>query len=123
LTVGAVVVVFSSEILGLYGPGFVEAGPLLLIMMVAALLEGISSAMYQVIQSQERMWASFFGIALPRDALVVVLALWLVPAQGGLGLAVAYAAAMALGCLSTCVMALRLQPELFRRRVDYGALP
>jgi O-antigen/teichoic acid export membrane protein len=123
LAAGVGVAIFSSQILGLYGPGFVQAGPLLLIMMAAALFEGVSTGMYQVIQSRERMWASFIWIALPRDSSVVILALWLVPAYGSIGLAIAYAAAMALGCLATCTMALRLQPELFRRRADYGALP
>jgi O-antigen/teichoic acid export membrane protein len=117
---GVGVTILSSQILGLYGTGFTQAGPALRVMMLAALLEGVGIALYQVIQSQERMWASFLFIALPRDVLVVLFALWLIPQRGALGLAIAYTCAVGLSCLAIGIMALRLEPGLFRRRIIDG---
>ena len=56
-------------------------------------------AAYQVIQSQTKMWLSFFAIAIPRDVLIVGLAYLLIPTHGAKGLAAAYTIAWTVAAL------------------------
>jgi O-antigen/teichoic acid export membrane protein len=97
---GAVVLLGASalsllglEVLRLFGKGFTDGYTVLLIMLAAAIPQAVALAIYQHLQSQERMWLSFFGVVLPRDVLLVTLACYLIPHHGASGLAWAYAAA------------------------------
>lgn len=91
LAAAIVVAIFGKLLLGLYGLAFVEAYPVLMILVVAAILEGHAVAVYQVIQSQERMWLSLLTVSVPRDIAVIVIAYILIPTQGAAGLATAFA--------------------------------
>ncbi len=91
LAAAAAVAIFGKLLLGLYGSAFVEAYPVLMVLLLAAILEGHAVAVYQVIQSQERMWLSLLTVSAPRDVAVVAIAYVLVPTQGATGLAIAFA--------------------------------
>jgi O-antigen/teichoic acid export membrane protein len=97
--------VFGRNLLRLFGKDFNDGYPVLLILLLATIVQGIGAAMYQIIQSQAKMWLSFLAVALPRDTLIVVLAYLLIPAHGAIGLATAYASAwtMALVVIITIV--------------------
>jgi O-antigen/teichoic acid export membrane protein len=101
LVASAVVAIFGKLLLGLYGETFIEAYPMLMVLLAAAVMEGMATSTYQVVQSQERMWVSLFGIALPRDLLLVGGAYVLAVGHGGLGLATAFALAAAGGLVAT----------------------
>jgi O-antigen/teichoic acid export membrane protein len=101
LAASVVVAIFGKLLLGLYGATFVEAYPMLMILLAAAVMEGMATSTYQVVQSQERMWVSLFGIALPRDLLLIGGAYVLAVGHGGLGLATAFALAAAGGLVAT----------------------
>lgn len=60
---------------------------LILIMAIQVIIEATGIAVYQIIQAQEKMWKSLFYIAIPRDAMMVVLAYLLIPIYGAIGLA------------------------------------
>lgn len=89
----------GSHLLSLYGPRFVGAYPVLVVLMISAVSEGVALAAYQLIQSEGRMWWSLLGLVLPRDVIAVSLAIALVPSMGAMGLAVAFAVASTLGLL------------------------
>jgi O-antigen/teichoic acid export membrane protein len=89
----AVLALLGPEILRLFGKNFSDGYPVLLIMLGAAIPQALALAVYQHLQSQERMWLSFFVIVLPRDMLLATLAYILVPRYGAAGLACAYLAA------------------------------
>jgi hypothetical protein len=92
LAVGATLLFFLGKtILGLFGRDFVEAGTLLDVVILGTIMEGLSIAAYQVVQSSARMWASLVLVSLPRDVLIVTCAWFLVPRWGALGLAMASA--------------------------------
>lgn len=101
LVASVVVAIFGKLLLGLYGATFVEAYPMLMILLAATVMEGMATSTYQVVQSQERMWMSLLGIALPRDLLLVGGAYVLAVGHGGLGLATAFALAAAGGLVAT----------------------
>lgn len=89
--VGAIALaLFSGSLLAPFGPTFVEARPILLILILGGVLEAVMSAIYQIIQAHEKMLFSLLFIAIPRDLLIVVLAWYLVPSMGAKGLAYAY---------------------------------
>lgn len=91
---GTIVVAFLGPwLLSAYGKDFGEAYPVLIVILLAGAFEGITQASYQIIQSREKLWLSLWTIALPRDGAIVVLAYFLTPHYGAIGLAWAYAAA------------------------------
>jgi O-antigen/teichoic acid export membrane protein len=90
-----------------FGQGYDEGQAVLRILVLAAVCEGVSFAMYQVFVTQEKMWFSFLCIWLPRDLLLVALARVLSPRLQAVGLASAYAGAHLLLLLLVVVFALR----------------
>ena len=109
LVVGAAALLLPGKMfLGLFGAEFVVAAVLLPALLGGAVLEGISIAVYQIIQSRARMWTSLFLVSLPRDCLMVALAWVLVPHHGALGLAVAYLLAWGVALTSIILISLRI---------------
>jgi O-antigen/teichoic acid export membrane protein len=107
IVVAAAVALAGQPLLRLYGPGFVEGYPILAVLLLAAVLDGMATATYQVVQSQERMWLSLFGIAVPRD-FVLLAAAYVLTTHGGFGLAVAFAISAAFGLFATIFAAQRI---------------
>ena len=87
---GGTLIIGGRWLLAIFGSEFVRAHPVLTVLMLAALAETLAQAAFQVIQTQERIWLSLFGVAIPSAAALVITALLLVPSQGALGLAWAY---------------------------------
>jgi FkbM family methyltransferase len=104
--------VLGPELLRLFGRNFKNGYTTLLILLVAAVPQGLAVALYQVIQSQAKMWLSFLAVAVPRDGLIVILAYLLVPTHGASGVALSYAAAwsMALLIIGGLVYRIGLEP-------------
>lgn len=91
--VGAIfVALIGPWLLTILGKDFKDGYPVLLVMLLATIIDGISQALYQIIQSQQKMWLSFWTIALPRDMTIILLAYFLTPLYGAIGLAWAYTA-------------------------------
>jgi O-antigen/teichoic acid export membrane protein len=102
---GAALVAASGKwLLRLYGKDFTEGYMVLVVLMGASIFECVTLASYQIVQAQGKMWLSFFAIALPRDAMVVVLAYLLIPSHGAMGLAISYTAAHATAFAVTVVI-------------------
>ncbi len=109
---GCTVVLVSLVLLGigpivldLFGKDFGGAFPVLKILLLAALIEGIAVNVYQIIQSHGMLWQSFMFVAVPYCVLFVGLAYYLSPLYGAAGLAVAYSAGWAVNLLATCLLA------------------
>ena len=92
----------------MFGRGFAEGYPVLLVLMGAAILEAMSSAMYQLIQSHERIWLSFFGVAIPCFGTLALVAWLLAPRSGAFGLACAYLSAWFVALVADSIIAFRL---------------
>jgi O-antigen/teichoic acid export membrane protein len=105
--------------LKLFGSEFSIAYPVLLVLVAAAVMEAVSGAGYLIIQSHARIWLSLIAIALPRDLLMVGLALWLIPLYGAIGLAIAVAAGAAFALASTMLITLRLGFGIAPRNVRH----
>jgi Na+-driven multidrug efflux pump len=90
LIVGSVFGIYGDAILGVFGRDFSAGKTVLQILMIATVFEGSSIALYQHLQVQEKIWTSLFLISIPRETLFIVLAFFLIPSQGAVGLSVAY---------------------------------
>lgn len=108
LPVASIIALGGKWLLGLFGRGFADAYVTLLVLMLAAVIEALALAVYQVVQSQARLWLSLFVIAIPRDSLIVVLAYLLSPKMGAAGLATSYAIAWTVALIATIALACRL---------------
>jgi O-antigen/teichoic acid export membrane protein len=104
LAAAAAMTFFGPTLLAVFGRSFGEGYPVLLVLLASTLLESLTVAVYQIIQSQGRMWLSLSTVALPRDTLIVLLAAVLTPIYGALGLALAYTLGWGLALLSTTIV-------------------
>jgi O-antigen/teichoic acid export membrane protein len=93
---GAVIAVFGDTILSLFGRDFTKGKSVLQVLMISAVFESVSIALFQHLQSKGKLWLSFFLINIPKEFLFVVLAFVVVPMYGALGLSVAYTASLLL---------------------------
>lgn len=91
--------IFGGALLRLFGKDFGAGHFLLWLLLVASLFEGLSIALYQYVQSKAKIWLSFFGISVPREAFLVVAAYYLVQSYDGVGLAAAYMGSTLLGLI------------------------
>lgn len=103
----AVLALLAKEVLGLYGPQFVQGSPVLLVMLLAVIPETLGLAAYQLVQSSGRMWRSLFLIVGPRDLLYLLLSFVWMSSYGLVGAASAYLVAYTLGCVATILVARR----------------
>ena len=95
---GAMVIgVFGKNILDLFGKEFAVAYAILWFLLVSSIFEAMSIALYQYVQSQAKIWYSFFGINIPRETFLVISAYYLVQWYGGAGLAIAVMGSTILG--------------------------
>lgn len=105
LTLAILLGLLSKFILQAFGKDFIAGQPVVWVLMMTAVVEAVSIAAYQVIQSTGKLWISFFGIVLPRDGLFLLLAYVLVPAHGAIGLAWSAFGAYCVSMLTTASIA------------------
>lgn len=83
-------VAFGPLLLGLYGRDFRSGYAALALLLAAALPETLTNALYQSIQTRQRLWQGLLAINLPRDIVIITAAWLLVPQYGATGAAAAY---------------------------------
>jgi O-antigen/teichoic acid export membrane protein len=94
--------------LAAYGKSFVSGAAVLWILLGGVVPESITMALYQVVQSREKMWYGMKHVVLPRDLSMPALAVFLVPIYGAVGLALAYTGSRIIGLVATIVAVARL---------------
>jgi O-antigen/teichoic acid export membrane protein len=103
----AAVAVGGLPLLRLFGRSFDGAYPVLLILLLTTVAEALALSVYVVILTHGSMWWAVFGIAMPRDLVILVLAIVLVPRQGAAGAAMAIAAGAVTTLVSVLLIAAR----------------
>jgi O-antigen/teichoic acid export membrane protein len=98
----------GRSLLRMFGPGFEAAFPVLLALMLAAAAEALAIVAFQIIHAQERLWLSFFGVAVPSAVALVVTAGALAPVFGAFGLAWAYVASWSVALAAECLIVWRV---------------
>lgn len=90
--VGAILVAGAGPVLlRLYGRKFIPGYSTLLALMFAVVAETVALGIHQLVITQERMWLSFFCVALPKDMSLVAAAYCLVPLHRAFGLGLSHA--------------------------------
>lgn len=84
---------------------------LIFVMSLAIIPEVLAVSLYQLIQSNGRMWTSFFVVALPRDLSMLVLARILIPKFGGVGWALAYTLSWGVALTAIAALVVRFKSE------------
>lgn len=108
LLIGAIIVgVLGELLLQFYGSEYAGSYSVLLILLVATAFDGVANALYQLVQSKEKLWHVFFFNVIPRDAALVVLAYLLTPTLGATGLAIAYAVSRVIAMTANGLLGLR----------------
>jgi O-antigen/teichoic acid export membrane protein len=111
LAFGPVIFWLAPWLLTFYGNGFAGAVPVLRILLLALVFEVVATAVYQIIRSHKRMWKSFFFIAMPSNALLLLTSAVLSPRLGGSGLAWAYVASWGASLIATTLLVRRTDLE------------
>ena len=120
LTIGLVVLgavgllLAGRHLLAFFGPTFDAAYPTLVILVISTIPEGLTAAVYQVVQTESAMWRSLLLIVLPRDAVLMLLSFALVGDLGARGLAYAYLVAWCVALSAACILSRRLWPAPVR---------
>jgi O-antigen/teichoic acid export membrane protein len=110
LVVSLIVILLGPWLLRAFGKEFPEGYTVLLLLVVSALAEILSTATYQVIQSQEKMWLSFFRINIPWCIAFIASGYIFIPAHLAAGLAWAYLTAWCVHAAITGYQAWRIGP-------------
>lgn len=88
LLIGTILIwLYGPWFLNIFGREFEDGYPVLSVLLLATIIDGISQSVYQIIQSHQQMWLSFWAVVVPRDMIIVSLAYVLSPTYGALGLA------------------------------------
>jgi hypothetical protein len=104
---------FSSFIPGWYGIQPSETSKMLILLLSVAIIpEALAVSLYQVLQTGNRMWASFFWVALPRDLMMMILAAILIPKWSAIGWASAYGLGWLLAMVVIIILVIRIKPKL-----------
>jgi O-antigen/teichoic acid export membrane protein len=98
----------AQPLMRLFGPEFGAGALSLQILALAACVQALANTLYQLVQSEGRMWFSLLAVCLPRDAVTILLALLLVPHFSANGLAAAHA-------VGACVGLAVLAAAMYRR--------
>ncbi|MBZ5536088.1 MAG: oligosaccharide flippase family protein [Acidobacteriia bacterium] len=105
---GMVLAIGGNAALGVFGRSFHEGYPVLVLLLLSTIPEGLSMGLYQLIQSQEKMWLSFAFIVVPKEIVFLTLAYMLTRQYGAFGLAGAYLIAATVGLVSHSAIVLQL---------------
>ena len=108
MVISLALIISGSVLFNLFGKDFGGAFPVLKVLLIAAMIEGVSITIYQIIQSHAKIWQSFMYIAVPYCILFVISAHYLAPLYGAVGLAAAYTIGWSLNLLATTMLAFRI---------------
>ncbi len=108
LTGSLFVMLTGQWLLRAFGKEFTEGYAVLFILVFSAIAETLTYALYQVIQSQGKMWLSFFSINAPWCIAFIISAYCLIPASMAKGLAWAYLTAWGVSAVMTSVQVWRI---------------
>jgi O-antigen/teichoic acid export membrane protein len=112
VTVGLAIGLFGDVVLGVFGRDFSAGKTVLQILMISAVFEGSSIALYQHLQAQERIWTTLLLINIPRDTLFILASLYLVSWRGAVGLSVAYSLGWLLALITISFL-------IYREKIDW----
>ena len=98
------VALLGPTLLGWYGKDFRSGYVAMALLLLAAIPESLTNALYQSLQTRERMWEALVGINFPRDLTMIAVAWKFVPLYGAAGAAAAYLAGRTVALISTSVM-------------------
>lgn len=115
-------VLFGPWLLSVFGRSFSEGYPVLLVLMLGTLPEALAPTAYQIILSREKIWLSFFAIVLPHYGAMIVVAFFLTPLYGAVGLAVAYATGWIINLVTTTLLAWQYRGFSFQTIRSCGTL-
>jgi O-antigen/teichoic acid export membrane protein len=102
------VILLGPWLLRAFGKDFTEGYAVLLILVFSAIGETLTLAIYQAIQSQERMWLSFFSINAPWCIMFILSAYFCIPTIMAAGLAWAYVISWFVAAVLTALQVWRL---------------
>jgi O-antigen/teichoic acid export membrane protein len=74
--------VFAKEVMAIFGRDFISASGELQLMMLGAVAEAAAVGLYMRVQATNRMWASIFATLLPRDLVMLAIALMFTSSYG-----------------------------------------
>ena len=120
---GVGVYLLGPLLLRLYGEDFQAAYPALGVLLIAVVIEALAIATYQVIQSREKMWISFFGILIPYCLCFILASHTLSPRYGAVGLATAYALGWLVNWIASGLFAWRIGLGLPAPAVPEASFP
>jgi O-antigen/teichoic acid export membrane protein len=108
----ATIAILGRWLLLWFGPQFGSGYATLLVLMGVTLPESAATALYQVIQSRERIWWSVGAVTIPCYGTLAALAWWLTPTYGAIGLAWAHLGGWIVALAACCAIVSKLGVQM-----------
>jgi O-antigen/teichoic acid export membrane protein len=105
---GGTAALFSAEIMSIFGPGFVAGAEALRWLMLVAVAESVASIASYRLAGDDRMWWSLLAYTVPKDVLLILASIALIPDFGGTGLAWAHLISWCYSLLALFLISRRL---------------
>lgn len=90
LCIAFIIGIFGKSVLLLFGKEFSSGNILLWCLLIAGIFESLSTAIFQYLQTNAKLWFSFFSVTLPSYTCLALLSYVLVKSHKGVGLATSY---------------------------------
>jgi O-antigen/teichoic acid export membrane protein len=99
--------VFAKEVLTVFGRDFAISSVGLQLMLIAAVAEAISFGLYMRVQAASRMWATIFAALVPRDLVMLAIALAFTSKYGLIAVIVAHVVGALINVAGLSLLSLR----------------
>lgn len=104
--------IFAKEVLAVFGSGFASASNELRLMMFGAVAEAAAVGLYMRVQATNKMWASIFATLMPRDLVMLTIAITFTSRYGLHAVIIAHVAGALVNLAGTFWLSLRAMRSL-----------
>ena len=99
-----IVALLGPIILSVFGSGYANGYPVLLVLAISTIAEGVASGLRARLNAQRLMWRWLFAVIVPWQGSAFIMSLILIPRLGALGAAYSYLAGAVVYVLASWIL-------------------
>jgi len=103
LAVG-ITVLLGPQVLSIFGRGYFNAYPVLLVLALSTIPEGVAAGLRARLNAQRLMWRWLFAVIVPWQGFALLMSVFLIPRYGALGAACSYLAGTVVYLLASWIL-------------------
>ena len=103
LAVG-ITALLGPQVLSIFGRGYSNAYPVLLVLALSTIPEGVAAGLRARLNAQRLMWRWLFAVIVPWQGFALLMSVFLIPRYGALGAACSYLAGTVVYLLASWIL-------------------